>query len=393
MSRFVCWLLSVGLLAVFGVVAGFALRERLRAGRGLPAYSVYTDRGDGLGEAAHLLAKVGWTPVAMTRPTPLPGQRGLLVIAEPPEGAIGETEARALLRWVEDGNTLLLASRQFTGLHTALGLSLVSDENEDRVTGHGVTLVRTGSPADDYTDGIDKLTVGTRSTVGAPAGAAVLWRVGRGAGAVLLERGKGRVLVLADATPLSGRGLRRDDNLLFLVNAARWDAEDAVVLFDEYHHGFRSADGFWGYLGHYGQRLALVPPLLAVAVALWRTGVRLGPAVPRPVTSQADAVDYASALGRLYRRTGALREPARALLRDFLAGLTSHLRLRRNAIPAEILAAWRQRHPGPSAERLQELLRGLAELRTAGLSERRLFSWHQAFDQFRVDMLNTKRGS
>src|SRR5438477_464746 len=117
MSRVACWLLSITLLGVFVVAVGFALRERLRAGRGLPAYSVYTDRGDGLGEAAHLLDKLGWKAVAMTRVTPLPGQRGLLVLAEPPEDALGETDARALLRWVEDGNTLLLASRHYTGQH------------------------------------------------------------------------------------------------------------------------------------------------------------------------------------------------------------------------------------------------------------------------------------
>jgi hypothetical protein len=392
MSRVGSWLLTFLLLGIFIAAAGFALRERLRSGRGMPAYSVYTDRGDGLGEAAYLLGKLGWTPVAMTRATPLPGQRGLLVIAEPAEDSLSENDAKLLMRWVEEGNMLVLASRLPTGLHTLLGVSLVSDTDEDRDTGHSVSLVRNDGLGDDYTDGIGRLTVGTRSTVGEPSGATVLWRVGKAPGAVLLERGKGRVIVLADATPLSGRGLRRDDNLLFLVNVARWHAENGTVMFDEYHHGFRSADGFWGYLGQHGQRLALLPPLLVVAIALWRGAVRLGPPVPRPVTSQADAVDYASALGRLYRRTGALREPARALLRDFLAALTKHLRLRRSAIPAEILAAWRQQHPGNSGERLQRLLRGLAELRKGGLSERQLLSWHQAFDRFRDEFLLTAAG-
>ena len=220
MSRFMCWLLTVLLLAVFLTAAGFALRERLRAGRGMPAYSVYADRGDGLGEAAYLLGRLGWSPVAMTRPAPLPGQRGLLIVAEPAEGSLGDTDARALLRWVDDGNTLVLASRHVTGLHAALDVSLVTDDEEDRVTGHSVTLVHTDGPADDYTDGVSRLSVGTRSTVGAQKGATVLWRVGKEPGAVLVEHGKGRVLVLADATLLSGRGLRRDDDLLVLVNLA-----------------------------------------------------------------------------------------------------------------------------------------------------------------------------
>ena len=74
------------------------------------------------------------------------------------------------------------------------------------------------------------------------------------------------------------------------------------------------------------------------------------------------ASPYASALARLYEQTGTRRHLARALVRGFLEQLTRLLRVRRNALPAEILAAWRQ-HDARTAERLQGLLRGVAELR------------------------------
>jgi hypothetical protein len=163
------------------------------------------------------------------------------------------------------------------------------------------------------------------------------------------------------------------------------------VFFDEYHHGFRSGGGFWGYLAYHGQRWAVLPVLVVVGAAAWAAAVRLGPPVPTPRRARADAVDYASALARLYQRAGARRLMARTLVAGFLGALTRHLRLRRTALPALILAAWRQHYAGApppnlSVERLQGLLRGVAELRKAGLDDRQLLTWARGFDQFTRDM-------
>lgn len=114
--------------------------------------------------------------------------------------------------------------------------------------------------------------------------------------------------------------------------------------------------------------------------------MRLGPPVPTPQTENADAVDYASALARLYQKTGTRRLLARTLVRSFLVELTRHLRLRRNALPAEILATWRQHDPGPSMTRLQTLLRGVGELRRGEVSERQLLAWAQVLGQFTHDL-------
>ena len=83
MSRSVAWLLVVMLLGGFGAVAGLLLGERASAGRGMPAYSVYSTERDGLVEAADVLRRLNWEPMAVTRPLPTAGDRGLLVIAEP----------------------------------------------------------------------------------------------------------------------------------------------------------------------------------------------------------------------------------------------------------------------------------------------------------------------
>jgi hypothetical protein len=395
MTRFACWCLVVLLLGVFGVVAAYLLRERSQAGLDMPAYSVYSEAGDGLGEAAHVLRRLGWTPVAVTRPIQQARPRGLLILTEPPRRRLlgGDTEdisvgdARALLRWVEQGNTLLLMSRKNTTLHQALRVVVSEDARRDDEHFTPVDLGAAGG----YIEDIEHLSVGSRATLRAEGGLP-LWWVGEQPGAVLLRRKNGHVLVVADARLLTREGLirsdgePRDDNVVFLANVAALDGRDGKVYFDEYHHGLRSGGGFWSYLGYHGEKATLLLILVVLLVASWTWAVRLGPAVPTPKTTSADAVEYASALARLYQRTGTRRLLARTLVRGFLGALTRQLRLRRNALPAEILAAWRLHDPGPSMTRLQTLLRGVGELRRGEVSERQLLAWAQAFGQFTSEM-------
>jgi len=397
MRRFTCWILMGLLLAAFGAVTAYLLCERRLAGRDMPAYSVYSEASDGLGEAAQVLRGLGWTPVAVTRPIQDRQHRGLLILAEPPsrslfgEDSLSENDVHSLLRWVEQGNTLLLLGRANTALHQALNVAVNEDDKREEEAFAPVDLGAAGG----YTNGIAHLSVGSRSTLRAPGDALPLWWLGEQAGAVLLRRKKGRVLIVADARLLTREGLvrsdgePRDDNVVFLRNAAEMDARDGKVYFDEYHHGLRSGGGFWGYLEYHGERATPLLLLVVLLVAGWTWAVRLGPAVPAPKTDSADAVDYASALARLYQKTATRRLLARTLVRSFLGALTRHLRLRRNALPAEILAAWRLHDPGPSMTRLQTLLRGVGELRRGQVSDRQLLAWAQAFGRFTSEMQTT----
>ena len=126
-------------------------------------------------------------------------------------------------------------------------------------------------------------------------------------------------------------------------------------------------------------------------MALWTVAVRLGPAVPAPHGPHADAVDYASAVARIYQRAGARRLVGQALARDFLTALTRRLRLRRGALPVDLLAAWRGANPGTAgtaaADQLADLLRDVGELRQGGLSDRELLARARAFDAFKAEVL------
>lgn len=380
MTRGWIWVLVVLLLGVYLAVIADALRRRAEAGKGMPNYSVYSEERHGLAESARLMRKLGWEPIALTRPPSSPRQRGLLFVTQPEAGVLLESSTElpaadvyTLLQWVEAGNTLVLSGSRITSLHRRLGVEVIETGDEDLVT---VEL----AGASRYLDGIERLVVEGRNRLAGPG--LPLWYVGNEPGSLLLRHGDGRILVLADPSLFTLRGLQRGDNAVFLVNLAHLHAAGGRIYYDEYHHGLRSGGGFFGYLRHHGVQTAVLPLLIVIFVALWAVAVRLGPATPLPRSARADAVDYASAVARVYQQAGASRLAARALVRSFLADLTRHLRLRRGALPAEVLAAWRDRHPGPTAEQLQELLRGLAALRKGEVRGRRLLAWCRASDTF-----------
>jgi hypothetical protein len=390
MPRSAYWFLCLLLFGVFGVAVAYVLRERIAAGKGLPPFSVYNDEADGLREAYSVLKQLGYHPVPLTRPIQNTRHRGLLILVEPQKSgvmpgdsdALAEAEAKSVLHWVEQGNTLLLSARHTTPLHRELHVAVTAPGEDVPESPAAAEVAEAGG----YTAQIDSLSSDRFTTLQAHDGLP-LWQVDGKTGAVLLRRGAGRVIVVADPTLLTARGLGRDDNVMFLVNVARLDSRDGVVYFDEYHHGFRSTGGFWGYLGYHGAQLALVPILLVVLAAAWHTMLRLGPATPTPPASQADAVDYASALARLYQKAGARRLLGRALTRGFLAALTRQLKLRKTALPAEILAAWQPKEEkDTSKERLKRLLKGVGELRRGDVPQRQLLKWAREFDEFLAQM-------
>jgi hypothetical protein len=406
MTRFLSWLFLILLLGAFGTAAYYALRTQATSGKGMPAYSVYSEDADGLAEAARLLRKLGWEPVAVTRPIEHTRHRGLLIVVEPEnKGLTGRPsppsaeELDGMLRWVAEGNTLLLCSRHIQALHSGgrLHLEILSyrPSAEDKDL-HRVVPDEAGG----YTDDIERLAVEGNHGVDTDAGLA-LWQVGDQPGAVLLRHGSGHVVAVADPSLLTRRGLRRDDNCMFLVNVVRLDAAEGRVYFDEYHHGLQGGGGFWDYLRYYDQHWTVVQVLLVLAVVGWTLAVRLGPPVPTTRANQADAVDYASAVARIYYRAGLGHLMARALVRDFLGALTRHLRLRRTALPAEILAAWRKQQPakpsrsplgdGDLSRRLADYLRAAVELRRrTDVPDVKLLGWAKSFDRFKGEVLRAR---
>src|SRR5262249_19659640 len=154
-----------------------------------------------------------WTPVAVTRPLQASHCRGLLILVQPAgtgplageDAGMSAADAAALLRWVEKGNTLLLASRTNTRLHQALGV-VVLDEEVPRDTFAPARLAAAGA----HLEGVERIRLGSRATLRSEGDALLLWRLGEQPAALLVRRGKGRVLLVADPGLLTRRGLVRD---------------------------------------------------------------------------------------------------------------------------------------------------------------------------------------
>src|SRR5262245_60289446 len=137
MTRFIPWLLLIFLFGIFALIVYWVLQVRVEAGRDMPAYSIYSEGPDGLAETVRLLRKLDWQPKEWTRPIQQlrsgAGPR-LLIMVEPRQGSrlLGEegmdkTAARGVVRWVEEGNTLLLCGRHPSALHQELGIALTTN--------------------------------------------------------------------------------------------------------------------------------------------------------------------------------------------------------------------------------------------------------------------------
>jgi hypothetical protein len=366
------------------------MSQRARAGHGLPDYSVYSDDEEGLATAAALLRQLGWRPVAVTRPIQQTHHRGLLILVEPqPTGlaavfggeGVNDTDVDALLDWVKKGNTLLYCAAKTSKLHKKLSVKI----HESGGPGEAV-LQALPATAGGYTARVDSIGVEDPAFITA-AGALPLWSRAGKRGAVLVKHGQGRVLVLADPSVLTHRGLLREDNAIFLYNVAALDAEDGNVYFDEYHRGIRAGGGYWNYLRYHHQQWLVLQLVLVAGLTLWAVGRRLGPPVPIPVTRQADGVDYASSVARIYQKADLRPLVAQVLARHFLDALTRSLRLPRSAAPRAILITWKSRH---SPESLQELQTLLDRIEIKEQTEDALVRLARDLDRF-LDRLQTRK--
>ncbi|MDA0180236.1 DUF4350 domain-containing protein [Solirubrobacter phytolaccae] len=270
--------LLVGLLAGFLVV--LVVIDRLSPAPEGPPSSSYATTPLGVAAYAALLDRAGVT-VRQVR-TPIaerePREGETLVILDP--DVMEPEEAEAIRAWVEGGGRLVLgASSEVAWIEQLLDepprwTSAASDEHEPLVPLPGVRTVVS-------LDGTGFEELGAALPMLGPAGSPL---------AASATLGAGQVVLLADTSPLTNRGLARADNAAFSLALTG----DAPVAFLETVHGYGVSRGFGGLPSSI--KWALLGLALTSLVALWAAGKRFGEPEDEDSEPPPPRVEYVDAL-------------------------------------------------------------------------------------------------
>ncbi|MDX9974670.1 MAG: DUF4350 domain-containing protein [FCB group bacterium] len=121
--------------------------------------------------------------------------------------------------------------------------------------------------------------------------------------ALEFERGRGRVVLVAEPTLFNNIGLGSGDNAALAYHLAV-GANDRPVVFDEYYHGALTGIGPVALLGIFPYGAIGVFVLFATLLWAWSNGVRFGPPVDTPPESRRNILEYVDAMAHLFRRGG-----------------------------------------------------------------------------------------
>lgn len=308
---------------------------------------------------------------------------------------LAPNDAKSLLAWVRSGHTaILMASRLATGriagekggtgtFGDALDLLAESSSSSGRIE---------FSPLQPSRDTMDVLSVHSRADARlrrrSPDGVALF---GDAAGPLVLSIpvGAGRLVAIADSWFACNANLPRSENAAFLANILATAAHPgAIVLFDEYHHGYADLTAqtdLWTAIGRPPQ-LALIQCALALVVLAAVLSSRFGNPIPLGRGVTRTSTEYVTSLASLYRRAQASPAALETLYRSFLRDISARLALPPD-VSLERLADAASRHGGVDKSALRRLLATCEQRLDAGkIGESELLDLVRQMESVRKDM-------
>jgi Domain of unknown function (DUF4350) len=237
-----------------------------------------------------------------------PSSADTLVVLDPV--GFDRDEERSVRRFVERGGRLVAGGAGATGLLAAV----VDDPPAWSPAG-----IRNAEPVGGAREvaGLDSVRTAGESSWSAPGETTPVLAGESRTLATVADVGRGRVVALADPSPLQNRLLGTADNACFGLAAA---GEGRTVVFAEGAHGYGEASGLGAIPGRW--QVALVGLTLAALLGVVAAGRRLGPPedaarpLPPPRREYVDAV--ADSLARTKQSAEALA-PLQAAARARLA--------------------------------------------------------------------------
>lgn len=217
-----------------------------------------------------------------------------------PLTTVEDDQATYILRWVERGNTLILADeRNFfpNRLYRELGMEF--DSLADRADS-----IPLSQPLIDSASGEIQTSTFNALELEQPNFAAFAVSEGKPLFA-RITRGSGVVWALSTADVFSNEKLRDEDNARFAAALVANTPRDRVIAFDEYHLGFQPeyTNDFIGLLYDTPWGWGILFTIIAFFAYFGLGGQRLGRVLPVPKTlARRSPSEYVISMANLFRR-------------------------------------------------------------------------------------------
>ena len=308
--------------------------------------SSYSTASGGAKAAFLLLSQIGYNIQRFEKPlTELPpGSEAVLILAEPNEAPTGG-ERDALKTFLFQGGRII-ATGMFAGTFLPENESL-----PDPMSGMTWKEISAISPSP-ITRAAPHITIAPQSRWSAYGTAYPLYGDGDQIFVVKYPYGRGEVLWLGGATPLTNAGLKEKGSLEFLLASLR-DSK-VPILWDEYIHGYRETLAL--SIAHSPAKwLAL--QLLLLALAVIATFSRRSGPVCAPVSDvRLSPLEFVQTLGGLYENAGTASVAVDICYQRFRYWLTRRLGVAYNISVADLEGAVRDRFRAKD-DRLGAILR------------------------------------
>jgi hypothetical protein len=194
--------------------------------------------------------------------------------------------------------------------------------------------------------------------------------------------GKGGVLVLCEAWPLTNEGLAAKDNLTFVLNTLAYGdkGKDFAITFDEYHHGYGGAPGITSLLGT-PARLGLGQLFLAFLLLVLAVSRSFGRPIPLREGSRPRS-EYLYSMSLLLQRARAFDIVTKELNARFIEDTSRYFGLPPSTDADTLIQAAKRRSPEMETKLRELLYPGRRE----GTSEASILSLEARRDQFRKEL-------
>jgi hypothetical protein len=305
--------LAAMLMLVFVVIVGIDAYQKLRRQPGPP--STYNAGSAGYKALYLWLREIGVPVKRLEDPfTELIREAEVLLMTSPRLGP-EPGELKALDAWVSGGGTLILVSFPWNAFAKHFGFEMKRGFSDKKKPDDKESLSFQPGP---YVRGQRTIMSKIHAGVDYPKAQAIVHsRDVFGNLIMVLEEGKGRVIMISDPSLFSNLYLRSGDHARLALDVLLTHLDEGQLLIDEYHHGYGRVTSVAAYLF---QSEAFVPLLQVVflVLLLWgAAGRRFGPARPLRKETERSSMEYVRAMAQLFQRVKARRLALESVLRWF----------------------------------------------------------------------------